>query len=87
MRSSMNISLPEPLREWVNRQVQLRGFGTASEFVRDMLRREREKSLFAQIDRSLAEAMKSPSTEMTDRDWSNIEKQGRKLAGKRKKIA
>ena len=81
----MNISLPPTLREWVDDQVEVRGFGTASEFVGDMLRRERERSLRFQIDRKLAEAMKSPATPMTDADWDKIEKAGRKLAAKRKK--
>lgn len=81
----MNISLPPTLRDWVNQQVEIRGFGTASEFVRDMLRREREKSLRFQIDRSLAQAMKTPLSEMTESDWEDIEKQGRKLARQRNK--
>ena len=85
MRSSMNISLPPALKNWVNDQVEARGFGTASEFLRDMLRREREKSLRFQIDQSLAKAMESPATEMTDTDWGHIEKAGRKLVQKRKK--
>jgi antitoxin ParD1/3/4 len=84
MRSSMNISLPPALREWVENQVETRGFGTASEFVRDMLRRERERSLRFQIDQSLAKAMESPASPMTESDWVNIEKAGRKLAAKRK---
>jgi antitoxin ParD1/3/4 len=85
MRSSMNISLPLVLRKWVNDQVKIRGFGTASEFMRDLLRKEREKSLRIQIDKALAKAIESPASEMTDADWVDIEKAGRTLAAKRKK--
>ncbi len=83
MRSSMNISLPSVLRQWVEDQVETRGFGTASEFVRDMIRREREKAVRAQVDRALIDALQSPLTEMTDKDWDDIRKEGRKQARKK----
>jgi len=84
MRSSMNISLPAVLRQWVEEQVSARGFGTASEFVRDMIRREREKAVRAHVDQTLIEAMTSPLTEMTDKDWQDIRTEGRKLARKKR---
>jgi antitoxin ParD1/3/4 len=85
MRSSMNISLPTTLRRWIEHQVEIRGFDTASEFVRDMIRREREKTLRVQIDETLCKALQTPLREMTDDDWDDIRRQGRKLATKRKK--
>jgi len=41
--STMNISLPEPLKEFIDQQVTERGYGTASEYVRDLLRKEQER--------------------------------------------
>lgn len=81
----MNISLPPALRSWVERQVEARGYSTASEFVRDMIRREREKSVQAHVDRALSEAIQSPITPMTDHDWSDIAKQGKKRVAERGK--
>jgi antitoxin ParD1/3/4 len=81
----MNVSLPSALRAWVEDQVEARGFGTASEFLRDIIRREREKTLRAQIDQTLLDATRTPVSEMTDKDWDDIQRQGRKLAGKRKR--
>ena len=40
----MNISLPESLREYVERQVAERGYTSASEFVRELIRDSRERS-------------------------------------------
>lgn len=39
----MNISLPEALKDFVDEQVAGGGFGTSSEFVRDLIRREQER--------------------------------------------
>jgi len=40
---TMNISLPESLKSFVDRQVEQRGFGTSSEYVRELIRREQER--------------------------------------------
>ena len=41
--STMNISLPEALQEFVDEQVRIKGFGTSSEYVRELLRREQDR--------------------------------------------
>ena len=38
--STMNISLPEALRDFVEQQVSARGFGTSSEYVRELIRKD-----------------------------------------------
>lgn len=38
--ATMNVSLPDALKEFVEAQVSERGYGTSSEFVRDLIRRE-----------------------------------------------
>lgn len=40
---TMNISLPESLKTQVDEQVAARGFGTSSEYVRDLIRRDLER--------------------------------------------
>jgi antitoxin ParD1/3/4 len=39
----MNISLPEALKEFVDEQVASRGYGTSSEYVRELIRRDQER--------------------------------------------
>ncbi len=41
--STMNISLPDSLKTFVDEQVRQRGFGTSSEYVRELFRREQER--------------------------------------------
>lgn len=42
--TTMNISLPAALKEFVEAQVDERGYGTSSEFVRDLIRREQGRT-------------------------------------------
>jgi Arc/MetJ-type ribon-helix-helix transcriptional regulator len=85
MRSSVRISLSSSLRAWVDDQVEAHGFCSAAEFLRDILRRERDKSRRDQIDQAILKAVESPVSEMTEADWIDIEKDGRMLAKKRKR--
>jgi antitoxin ParD1/3/4 len=88
MRSTMHISLPQPLKRWVQSQVKEKGFGTASEFVRDVLRRQQalENEARARVDAKLQEAIDSgPFTPMTKRDWQTIRREARKRVTSRKK--
>lgn len=41
--TTMNISLPDSLKLFVDEQVAEAGYGTSSEFVRDLIRRERDR--------------------------------------------
>lgn len=41
--ATMNVSLPDPLKQFVEAQVSERGYGTSSEFVRDLIRREQAR--------------------------------------------
>ena len=41
--STMNISLPETLKSFVDEQVSSRGFGTSSEYVRELIRKDQER--------------------------------------------
>ena len=41
--STMNISLPETLKSFVDDQVSQRGYGTSSEYVRELIRRDHDR--------------------------------------------
>ena len=41
--STMNISLPESLKAFVDEQVSQRGYGTSSEYVRELIRKDQER--------------------------------------------
>lgn len=39
----MNISLPEALKAFVDEQVSQRGYGTSSEYVRELIRKDQDR--------------------------------------------
>jgi antitoxin ParD1/3/4 len=41
--STMNISLPEALKSFVDEQVSQRGYGTSSEYVRELIRKDHDR--------------------------------------------
>lgn len=41
--STMNISLPDALKDFVDEQVSRRGYGTSSEYVRELIRKDQER--------------------------------------------
>jgi len=40
---TMNISLPDSMRSFVDKQVSTRGYGTSSEYVRELIRRDQDR--------------------------------------------
>jgi antitoxin ParD1/3/4 len=59
--STMNISLPASLKSFVDRQVAERDYGTSSEYVRELIRRDREE-----LRRLLLDGAASPEAEPAD---------------------
>ena len=41
--STMNISLPDSLKDFVDAQVNERGYGTSSEYVRELIRKDQDR--------------------------------------------
>lgn len=54
--STMNISLPDTLKSFVDEQVAQRGYGTSSEYVRELIRKDQDR---AQLRRLLLEGAAS----------------------------
>lgn len=78
--ASMNISFPKALRVFVERQVTEGGFASASEYVRMLVRRQKELESEA-LERALVEGIESgPAAPMTARDWAALR---RRAAGRR----
>ena len=44
--TTMNISLPDGLKAFVDERVQSEGFGTSSEYVRALIRRDKDRAQF-----------------------------------------
>jgi putative addiction module antidote protein, CC2985 family len=61
--TTMNISLPDTLKTFVDQQVQSAGYGTSSEYVRELIRRDRDRT---QLRGALIEGLNAAVTGETD---------------------
>ena len=64
--STMNISLPEALKSFVDDQVGVRGYSTSSEYVRELIRKDRDRQRLRGL---LLEGATSPPTVAADADY------------------
>jgi antitoxin ParD1/3/4 len=62
--STMNISLPDSLKSFVDEQVRQRGYGTSSEYVRELIRRDQDRLQLR--DLLLAGASTAPSAPVNE---------------------
>ncbi|HEX3895420.1 MAG TPA: type II toxin-antitoxin system ParD family antitoxin [Rudaea sp.] len=44
----MNISLPDELKVFVDRRIRSEGYGSSSEYMRELIRRDRDRAQFRQ---------------------------------------
>ncbi|MCG5076296.1 MULTISPECIES: type II toxin-antitoxin system ParD family antitoxin [Paraburkholderia] len=60
--STMNISLPDSLKEYVDEQVGECGYGTSSEYVRELIRKDQDrKRLRAMILQGATSGLADPA--------------------------
>ena len=58
--ATMNVSLPEPMKAWVERQTAEGQYGNASDYVRDLIRKDQErKEAIALLQAAIAEGVAS----------------------------
>jgi antitoxin ParD1/3/4 len=63
---TMNISLPETLKSFVEDQVAGRGYGTAGEYVRELIRKDQDRQRLRSL---LLEGAASSPTEPADEGY------------------
>jgi antitoxin ParD1/3/4 len=58
--ATMNVSLPDPMKAWVEEQTRAGAFGNASDYVRHLIRRDQERArAVAQMQAAVAEGLES----------------------------
>jgi hypothetical protein len=82
--SSFQINLPGELKRLVEEQATTRGFDTPSEYVQSLVEQDRLRDLRTEVEASLVEAARSPSTPLTGQDWNDIRSRGRALLQRRR---
>jgi antitoxin ParD1/3/4 len=64
--TTMNVSLPDELKAFVDAQAERGGYGSTSEFVRDLIRREQDRQ---QLRALLLEGASSPRGPIADEGY------------------
>jgi antitoxin ParD1/3/4 len=58
--ATMNVSLPDPMKDWVEAQAKTRRYSNASDYVRDLIRRDQERAeRLGELQRLIAEGIES----------------------------
>ena len=58
--ATMNVSLPGPMKSWVEAQARSGRYSNASDYVRDLIRRDQERAaMIAEMQRLVTEGLES----------------------------
>jgi antitoxin ParD1/3/4 len=66
--ASISISLPRKLRADMERKIKRQAYASASEYVRDLIRKDLQAQAIEQVDQLLLEGLNSPA-EPYDEKW------------------
>jgi antitoxin ParD1/3/4 len=70
--ASLNISLPQSLKDYVENQVSAGGYSTPSEYLRELVRRDRRQRAEEKLETLLLEGLQSgESIEITPEYWES----------------
>ena len=72
MSTTLNISLPKQLRRFVESQVEQGGYGSASEYFRELLRTARRQRAQEQLEVKLLEGLSSNGHAMAAKGWDRL---------------
>jgi len=70
---TMNVSLPEKMKEYVEEQSREEGYSTTSEYIRALIREDRKRRAQEKLEELLLEGLDSGEPEpWTEEDWKEI---------------
>jgi antitoxin ParD1/3/4 len=71
---TMNISLPDPMKSWVEDQAKTGRYANSSDYVRDLIRRDRARSeAIAELQTAIEEGLSSGPAAALDRETFKAE--------------
>jgi antitoxin ParD1/3/4 len=72
---TMNISLPDPMKHFVEEQVSAGGYSSASEYVRELVRADQKRKKKDKLEGVLLEALKSEPETVTPAWWAKLRRE------------
>lgn len=83
--ATMNVSLPAPMKEWVEQQSKGGRYSNASDYVRDLIRRDQARA--AKIDALQARVSEGLGSGVSENSMADIRQIARQKAGLRSSSA
>jgi antitoxin ParD1/3/4 len=82
---TMNISLPDPMKQYVEEQVAAGDYSSASEYMRELVRADQKRNAKEQLEQTLLESLvEGEALEATPEFWANLRGELSKRAKARK---
>lgn len=81
---SMNISLPDPLKRFVDDEIARGRYSSASEYVRELIRADEKRKAEEQLEALLLQGLGGEETPLTPDDWKSIRKEALAVVHARK---
>lgn len=73
--TTMNISVPDEMKAFVEAQMAQEGYASASEYLRALIREAQKRRAKQALEAKFREALESgPATPMTTDDWQQLER-------------
>jgi antitoxin ParD1/3/4 len=82
---TMNISLPDPLKRFVDNQVASGRYSSVSEYIRELIRDDEKRKAEDRLGTLLMEGLKSAESKLTRQDFKDVRKQALAQLRTRKK--
>jgi antitoxin ParD1/3/4 len=83
--ATLTISLPDSLKEFIDREVESKGFGNVSEYVRSLLREAQSKEADARLEALLLEGLLAgEDIPLTADFWRDLRQDAAKILARQK---
>ncbi len=73
--TTMNISVPDEMKAFVEAQMTQEGYASASEYLRALIRDAQKRRAKQELEAKLLEGLQGPVSEMTRDDWNSIRRE------------
>ena len=70
--TTINISLPDEMKAFIEAQMSREGYASASEFLRTLIREEQRRRAKQELEMKLLEGLQGPSVVLDRKEWDSI---------------
>jgi antitoxin ParD1/3/4 len=82
--TTLTISLPDSLKEFIEREVETKGYGNVSEYVRGLLRQAQEREANQRLEKLLLDGLNSGGeTAVSPEFWQDLRRDAATMLARR----